>query len=169
MRLAPALVLAALLATGPALAQDAQTAPAEPAPAPPMIIAPPVADIGPNADRDFWCALAFSLTARAAQISGNEAAAAGEAQRSQVLFANLVNIMKTGNYTEPQFNKLTEEYTLKLLDPFAPADYTQDDCALALAEAGAALAAAQAAAPAAPAAPAADAPAVDAPATPAAQ
>lgn len=173
MRLAPALVLAALLATAPAVAQDATTpatpaptAPAEPAPAPPMIVAPPVEEIGPNADRDFWCALAYSLTARAAQIGGNEAAAAGEAQRSQVLFANLVNTMKAGNFTEPQFNKLTADYTLKLLDPFAPAAYTQDDCALALTEAGAALAAAQAAAPAEPA-PTPEAPAAtpEAPAT----
>jgi hypothetical protein len=133
-----------------------------------MIVAPPVAEIGPNADRDFWCALAYSLTARAAQIGGNEAAAAGEAQRSQVLFGNLVNTMKAGNFTEQQFNKLTADYTLKLLDPFAPAAYTQDDCAVALAEAGEALAAAQAAQPADPAtpdAPAAGAPAADAPGT----
>jgi len=179
MRLAPALVLAALLTTGPAMAQDATTpaapaAPAtEPAPAPaPASVAapPPVETIGPNADRDFWCALAFSLTSRGAQIGGNEAGAATEAQRSQLLFANLVNTMKAGNFTEQQFNSLTAQYTLKLLDPFAQPAYTIDDCTVALTEAGAALAAAEAAAPAEPTtpeAPAADVPAADAPAAPA--
>lgn len=174
MRLAPALILATLLAASPVLSQDATTpaAPAAPSaePAPePAAEAPPVEAIGPNADRDFWCALAFSLTARGAQIGGNEAGAATEAQRSQLLFANLVNTMKAGNFTEQQFNSLTAQYTLKLLDPFAQPAYTIDDCTVALTEAGAALAAAQAAAPAEPTtpeAPAADAPAADAPAAP---
>ena len=180
MRLAPALILAALLATGPAIAQDATTpaapaAPTEPAPAAPAaepapqpVALPAVDAIGPNADRDFWCALAFSLTARAAQIGGNEAGAATEAQRSQLLFANLVNTMKAGKFTEQQFNGLTAQYTLKLLDPFAQPAFTQEHCATALTEAETALAAAQAAAPAdpaAPGAPTADAPAA-APATP---
>ena len=172
MRLAPALILAALLTTGPAMAQDAPAAPAaptEPAPAAPTpepATLPAVEQIGPNADRDFWCALAFSLTARAAQIGGNESGASTEAQRSQLLFANLVNTMKAGNFTEQQFNGLTAQYTLKLLDPFAAPAYTLDDCTVALTEAETALAAAQAATPPVdPASP--DAPAADAPAAPA--
>jgi 2-oxoglutarate dehydrogenase E2 component (dihydrolipoamide succinyltransferase) len=179
MRLAPALVLATLLAAGPAFAQDATTpaapaeaapaapaAPAEPAPAP--VPPPDVATIGPNADRDFWCALAYSLTARAGQIGGNEVVAAGEAAKSQMLFAGLVTTMKAGNFGEAQFNALTAQYTIALLDPFASPKFTPEQCDVAVTEAKAIVDAATAAAPADPAAPAADAPAApaaDAPAT----
>lgn len=184
MRLAPALFLAALLAS-PALGQDATppAAPAEPAPAAPSepapaapaapVTLPAMTDISPTADRDFWCAIAFSLTTRAAQMNGDEAAAAGEAQKSQIVFAGLVTAMKAGNFAEEQFNALTAQYTAKVLDPFAAPEsgFTREQCEAAVPEAKAVVEAAQAAAPAQPAAPAtpdapaADAPAADAPAT----
>lgn len=178
MRLVSAFVLATLLAS-PVLAQDAAPAapaaepapaPAEPAPAPEPapVTLPALTDIGPNADRDFWCALAFSLTSRAAQIGGNAPASTLEAQKSQVLFANLVTTMKAGNFTEQQFNALTAKYTIALLDPFATPAFTLEACATALTEAEASLAAAQAAQAATPEAPADAAPAPDAPAAPAA-
>ena len=178
MRLAPALVLATLLATGPTFAQDATTpaAPAEPAPAAPAApaepVAPPdVATIGPNADRDFWCALAYSLTARAGQIGGNEALANGESAKSQMLFAGLVTTMKAGGFGEAQFNALTAKYTIALLDPFATPAFTREQCEAAVPEAKAIVDAAQPetpapADPATPDAPAADAPAADAPPAP---
>jgi hypothetical protein len=175
MRLAPALVLAALFAAGPAFAQDATTpaAPAEPAPAAPAApaepapvpVAPPdVATIGPNADRDFWCALAYSLTARAAQIGGNDPATMAEATKSQMLFAGLVTTMKAGSYGEAEFNALTGQYTIEVLDPFATPKYSHEQCETAVVEAKAIVDAAQAAAPAAPATDAPAAPAADAPA-----
>jgi len=193
MRLAPALALATLLAAGPAFAQDATTpaAPAEPAPATPAepapatpsepapatpgaptepVAAPDVATIGPNADRDFWCALAYSLTARAAQIEGDEALAIAEAAKSQILFAGLVTTMQAGGFGEAQFNALTAQYTVALLDPFIAPPYTREQCEAAVPEAKAVVDAAQAetpapADPATPDAPASDAPATDAPAT----
>jgi len=172
MRLAPALLLASLLAATPVLAQDATTpAPAEPAapaptaPAAPAPVEPPdVATIGPNADRDFWCALAFSLASRAGQIGANETLANTEATKSQTLFAGLVTTMKTGGFNEGQFNALTSLYTIALLDPFATPKFTREQCEAAVPEAKATIDAAQAeAAAAAPDAPA-DAPA--APETP---
>ncbi|HEY9010921.1 MAG TPA: hypothetical protein VIN06_07870 [Devosia sp.] len=178
MRLIPALLLATALAS-PAMAQDAPAAPAEPAPAAPAEPAPapaapaapaPVelptaADIGPNADRDFWCAVAFSLSARSADMSGDGVRAAQEAQNSQYVFAAVVQVMQAGNYQEAQFNGLTEQYTAKVLDPFgAPEDrYTREQCDTAATEARTAIEAAQAAPT--PDAPAADAPAADAPGT----
>ncbi len=186
MRLAPALVLATLLATGPAFAQNATpaapaepapsapAAPAEPAPAP--VEPPDVATIGPNADRDFWCALAFSLTARAGQIGGNEAIANAEATKSQMIFAALVTTMKAGGFGEAQFNALTAKYTIALLNPFATPAFTREQCEAAVLEAKAIVDASQPetpapADPATPDAPAAGAPAADAPGTeaPAAQ
>lgn len=180
MRLIPALLLATALAS-PAMAQDATSpaapaepapaAPAEPAPAPAEPTAPaPVelpaaADIGPNVDRDFWCAVAFSLTARSADMSGDSARAAEEAQKSQFVFAAVVQAMQAGNYQEAQFNGLTEQYTAKVLDPFGPPEgrYTREQCETAATEARAAIEAAQAAPT--PDAPAAGAPAADAPGT----
>ncbi len=182
MRLAPALVLASLLAVGPAFAQDATTpaapaeaaptAPADAAPADPNAVLPDppdVATIGPNADRDFWCALAFSLTARAGQIGGNAVLADSQAAKSQTIFAGLVTTMKAAGFQEVQFNSLTAQYTVALLDPFARPKFTREQCDTAVAEAQA-IVDAQAAAPADPAtpdAPAADAPAADAPSAPA--
>lgn len=190
MRLARTLFFAALLAS-PAVAQDATspaapaepapTAPAEPAPAAPAapLPVPAIADIGPTADRDFWCAIAFSLTTRAAQMNGDTTGANVEAEKSQILFASIVTSMKAKNLAEEQFNALTAQYTAKLLDPFAVPGFTREQCEAAVPEARAAVEAAQAAAPAepaapvdpaAPAAPAADAPATEAPAeTPPAQ
>lgn len=167
MRLAPALILATLLATlltaplaGPALAQDTTTpaAPAVPAPAP--VPPPDVATIGPNADRDFWCALAYSLTARAAQIGSDETGAMAETGKSQMLFASIVTTMKAGSFGEAEFNALTAKYTIEMLDPFATPKYTREQCETALVDAKAILDAAEAAAPTTeqPAAPAADAP-----------
>lgn len=176
MRLVPALFLAALLAS-PALGQDATppAAPAEPAPAAPVTL-PAMTDISPTADRDFWCAIAFSLTTRAAQMNGDEAAATGEARKSQIVFAGLVTAMKAGNFAEEQFNALTSQYTAKVLDPFAAPEsgFTREQCEAAVPEAQAMVDAAQPAAPAEPAAPAdpatpdapaAGAPAADAPGT----
>jgi hypothetical protein len=145
MRLVPALALATLLAAAPAYAQDATTpaapaeaapaAPAEPAPTPTPVPPPDVATIGPNADRDFWCALAYSLTARAAQIGGDEATTMAEATKSQVLFAGLVTTMKAGSYGEAEFNALTGQYTIAVLDPFATPKYTREQCEAAVPEA----------------------------------
>jgi hypothetical protein len=177
MRLAPAFFVAAAFAC-PVFAQDAaaptapaETAPAEPAPAAPAEPLPPpdVATISPTADRDFWCALAFSLTSRAAQISGDATAAGAEAEKSQVMFAAIVTAMKAANLQEQQFNALVGQYTVKVMDPFSQAEgsYTREVCEAAVPEARAIVDAAQAAAPADPAtpdAPAADAPAADAPA-----
>ena len=186
MRLVPALFLAALIAS-PALGQDATTpaapaepapaAPAEPAPAAPAapapVTLPAMADISPTADRDFWCAIAFSLTTRAAQMNGDQATAQSEAAKSQIVFAGVVTAMKAGNFSEEQFNALTSQYTAKVLDPFAApeAGFTREQCEAAVPEAEAAVTAAQPAAPADPAAPAApadpatpDAPAAGAPA-----
>lgn len=183
MRLVPALFLAALIAS-PALGQDATTpaapaepapaAPAEPAPAAPAapapVTLPAMADISPTADRDFWCAIAFSLTTRAAQMNGDQATAQSEAAKSQIVFAGVVTAMKAGNFSEQQFNVLTSQYTARVLDPFAApeAGFTREQCEAAVPEAEAAVTAAQPAEPAAPTtpkAPAADAPAADAPAT----
>ena len=193
MRLIPAFLIAAALAS-PAIAQDATTpaAPAEPAPAAPAepapgvpapdapapaepapapapapVELPAVADIGPNVDRDFWCAVAFSLTARAADMSGDATRAGEEAQKSQYVFAGIVQLMQSGNFQEPQFNGLTEQYTAKVLDPFAPAEsrFTREECETAATDARTAIEAAAAAEPATPDAPAADAPAADAPTT----
>lgn len=184
MRLIPALLLATALAS-PALAQDAPAAPAEPVPAaptepapapaeptaPPPAELPAAADIGPNVDRDFWCAVAFSLAARSADMSGDGVRAAEEAQKSQYVFAAVVQVMQAGNYQEAQFNGLTEQYTAKVLDPFGVPEgrYTREQCETAATEARTAIEAAQAAPT--PDAPAADAPAADAPGTeaPAAQ
>jgi hypothetical protein len=133
-------------------------------------------DISPTADRDFWCAIAFSLTARAAEMSGDTAGAGAEAQKSQIVFAGVVTAMKAGNFTEQQFNALTAQYTAKVLDPFAAPEvgFTREACEAAVPEAQAVVEAAQAAAPAEPTtpaepatpdAPAADAPPADAPGT----
>jgi hypothetical protein len=163
MRLAPALVLVTLLATAPALAQDATTpAPADPAaPAVAPLPVPELSEIGPNADRDFWCALAFSLTSRAADIGGNAEASAAEAQRSQVIFASIITEMKAKNFQEEQFNALTARYTIQLMDPFGPAEgrQTREACAAAVTDAQSVMDALAAATPAEPEAPAADAPA----------
>jgi hypothetical protein len=134
-------------------------------------------DISPTADRDFWCAIAFSLTTRAAQMNADEPAAQAEAQKSQIVFAGVVTAMKAGNFSEEQFNALTSQYTAKVLDPFAAPEtgFTREQCEAAVPEAQAAVDAAQAAAPpaepaapanpATPDAPAADAPPADAPGT----
>lgn len=175
MRLAPALVLATLLAAGPVFAQDATTpAPADPAsPAATPIPVPELSEIGPNADRDFWCALAFSLTSRAFQVGGNAEASAGEAQKSQVIFASIITTMKAKNFQEEQFNALTARYTIQLMDPFGATEgrQTREACAAAVTDAQAVMDAAAAAAPTEPEAPAAETPATDAPApeAPAAQ
>lgn len=158
MRLAP-IVSIALLMAGPVVAQDAAppaeaASPAEPAPASPaepeVVLRPDVAKIAANADRDFWCAIAYSLTTRAGQIGGNEELAMAEATKSQILFAGLVTSMKAGGYQESQFNALTAEYTIKLMDPFAQPQYTRAECEAAVPEAQAIVEAAQPAAPAAP-------------------
>ena len=162
MRLAPALLLASLLAATPVLAQDATTpAPAEPAapaptaPAPAPVEPPDVATIGPNADRDFWCALAFSLASRAGQIGANETLANTEATKSQTLFAGLVTTMKTSGFNESQFNALTSLYTIALLDPFTAPKFTREQCEAAVSEAKPIVDAAPPETPATPEAPAA--------------
>ena len=174
MRLVSSLLVAAALLAGPALAQDAPAAPAaEPAPAAPAaappIELPPMESISPTADRDFWCALAYTLTARAADVGGDTPAAMAESEKSQILFASIVTAMKKANMQEAQFNLLTAQYTARVLDPFSRGEggYTKDVCEAAVPEAKA-FVEANPAAPA-PAAPAADAPAADAPAAPAAQ
>lgn len=185
MRLASAFIVAAVLATSPAFAQDATTpaapaptepaAPADSAPAAPeKPAAPPeipaLADISATADRDFWCAIAFSLTSRAAEIAGDTGTAGGEAQKSQILFASIVTSMKAANFAEQQFNALTSQYTARLLDPFAApgTGFSREVCEAAVPEAQAVIDAAEAAAPpaepATPVAPATQAPAPEAPA-----
>lgn len=169
MRLVSALVLTTLLGAAPALAQDA--APAAPADAAPAATAeapvelPPIESISPTGDRDFWCAIAFSLTSRAADMAGDKPGAMAEAEKSQIMFATVVTSMKAANFSEQQFNLLTTQYTTRVLDPFTRAEdsYTKEVCEAAVPEAKAFVEAAQAAAePAAPEAPAADAPAPDA-------
>ncbi|WP_395816421.1 hypothetical protein [Devosia sp.] len=174
MRLVSSLFVAAALLAGPALAQDAPAAPAaEPAPAAPAAIElPPIENISPTADRDFWCAMAYTLTARAADVSGDKPAAMAEAEKSQILFASIVTAMKKANMQEPQFNLLTAQYTARVLNPFSRDEggYTKDVCEAAVPEAKAFVEANPAApAPAAPAPDAPAAPAADAPAAPAAQ
>lgn len=136
------------------------------------------ADVGPTVDRDLWCAVALSLSARAAEGRGDAAGSATDLQASQVLFASVVVAMQGNNNTETQFNELTETYTARLLDPFAEDEsFTRADCEAAVPEAQAAIdaatmaasgadgAATDPAAPATPDAPAGNAPAADAPGT----
>jgi hypothetical protein len=170
MRLIPAFLVLACLAVTPAMAQ---TAAALPAPA----------DIGPNVDRDFWCATAFGLTAYIAGQSGDQATATADTGKMETLFSGIVTLMKAGNFEEAQFTAMNGLYTTKVMNPFASdaEGYTREVCETAFSEAEVFVAAAMAeqaekdaaaaaekpAEPATPNAPAADAPAADAPAKPA--
>lgn len=136
------------------------------------------ADIGPTVDRDLWCAVALSLSARAAEGRGDSAGSMADLEASQVYFASVVVAMQGNNNTETEFNELTETYTARLLDPFAEDDgFTREECEAGVAEAQAAIdeatmaagaaegAASDPAAPSTPDAPAGNAPEADAPGT----
>ena len=136
------------------------------------------ADVGPTIDRDLWCAVALSLSARAAEGRGDSAGSMADLQSSQVLFAGVVVAMQGNNNTEAEFNELTQTYTARLLDPFAEDQgFGREDCEAAVPEAqsaidAATLAAGEAggtatdpAAPSTPDAPAGNAPEADAPGT----
>ena len=83
---------------------------------------------------------------------------------SDSLVRTYVTTMKAGSYGEAEFNALTGQYTIEVLDPFATPKYSHEQCETAVVEAKAIVDAAQAAAPAAPATDAPAAPAADAPA-----
>lgn len=172
-------------------AQNEPGAPEAPAPTPPAQDPPPTApnpdamlsaeDIGPTVDRDIWCAIALSLSARSAELRADASAAMTDQQASQVLFGSVVVAMQANGNTEQDFNQLSSAYTERMLDPFASAEdgYSREECEAAVPEAQASIdtaaeaaAAAQPAtdaappaAPSTPDAPAGDAPAADAPGT----
>jgi hypothetical protein len=197
MRLIPTFALSAILFATPgltlsALAQDAGTpaagpsageAPASPATPPATPVPGPAItaqDIGPTIDRDIWCAIALSLSARSAELRADAAAAMTDQQASQVLFGSVVVAMQANGNTEQDFNQLSSSYTERMLDPFASATegFSREDCEAAIPEAQAAIDAAAEAAeaaqpapdaapavPATPDAPAGSAPEADAPGT----
>jgi hypothetical protein len=145
------------------VAQDAPAAPAAPAPAG----LPAASDIGPNVDRDFWCATAFGLTAYIASEAGDAVGAQADKTKMETLFAGIVTLMKAGNFEQDQFTALNGVYTSKVMNPFAPPGegYARDVCDTAASEAETFVAAAMAEQAAKDAAAAAAAPATDAPAT----
>jgi hypothetical protein len=128
-----AIVLAALAVslTAPlAYAQEAAPAPAAPANA---------SDIGPNADRDFWCAAAYGMLSYSLKQTGDDAGADTASANMQTLFQGLVVQMQGKGLQKEQFDTLVSQYTAVTMNPFAETSFTREQCDGAVTEAKAAM------------------------------
>ena len=97
-------------------------------------------EIGPNVDRDFWCATAFGLTSYIAGQAGDPTTSQGDNAKSGALFSGIATQMQAKGMAKEQFDQLTAHYTAKVMDPFKPADgvFTREQCETAVAELAAA-------------------------------
>lgn len=96
-----------------------------------------VADIGPNADRDFWCAAAFGVLVYTLQQSGDASGAESASTNMTALFTVLATAMKDKGMAKEEYDALVANYTSAVMDPFAKADksYAREECNAAAADA----------------------------------
>jgi hypothetical protein len=104
-----------------------------------------VADIGPNADRDFWCAAAFGVLVYTLQQQGDAPAAESASANMTALFTGIATSMKDKGMAKEDYDALVASYTNAVMDPFAKAEkaFSRDDCDAAAADAVKAMPAAQ--------------------------
>jgi predicted lipoprotein with Yx(FWY)xxD motif len=92
-----------------------------------------LARIGPNADRDFWCAAAFGVLVFTLKDDRDASSAANE--NSARIFTGLITTMRSNGLAKEDFDALVASYTNAAMDPFTAPAYTREECDAALADA----------------------------------
>jgi hypothetical protein len=100
-----------------------------------------VEDIGPNADRDFWCAAAFGVLVYTLSQSGDTAASESANTNMTALFTGIALAMQAKSQPKEDYDALVQQYTAAVMDPFARGakSYSREECDAAAAEAVAAM------------------------------
>jgi hypothetical protein len=96
-----------------------------------------VEDIGPNADRDFWCAAAFGVLVYTLDQQGQAEASATANTNMTALFTGIALAMQAKTQPKEDYDALVAQYTAAVMDPFARGakSYSREECDAAAADA----------------------------------
>ena len=119
MRIAALSTLALVALTLPALAQTK------------------IEDVGPNADRDFWCGAAFGVLVYTLGQQGETDASTAANNNMTALFTGIALAMQSQNQPREDYDAFVAQYTNAVMDPFARSakSYSREECDAAAAEA----------------------------------
>jgi hypothetical protein len=100
-----------------------------------------VEDIGPNADRDFWCGAAFGVLVYTSTQAGDTPGSETASTNMTALFTSVATAMQSQGLPREDYDTLVTQYTIAVMDPFARSQksYTREECDAAAAEAVAAM------------------------------
>lgn len=96
-----------------------------------------VEDIGPNADRDFWCGAAYGVLMYTLGQAGDPEGSQAANANMTALFTGIATAMQAKGQSREDYDAFVSSYTSAVMDPFSRAakSYTREECDAAAAEA----------------------------------